>query len=82
MSRLQEVPDMVTLELLEDDATWVASKISVAVVALGAESLELENCLLCFGCASEEILEVIKYLVDWLANYFLPLGSIHILDSL
>ena len=44
---------MVTLDFTEDDVTWVASKISGAAGALGAEAIEMRNCLLFFGCVSE-----------------------------
>ena len=52
--KYEEVPEMVLLELSEDDVTWVASKLPGAAGALGAEVVELSNWLLCFGCASEE----------------------------
>ena len=44
----EEVPETVPLDFTEDDVTWVASKISGAAGALGAEAVELRNCLLCF----------------------------------
>ena len=47
-----EVPEMVPLDFTEDDVTWVASKLSSATGALGAEAIELRNWLLCFGCVS------------------------------
>ena len=47
-----EVPKTVPLEITEDDVPWVASKISGAAGALGAEAIELHNWLLRFGCAS------------------------------
>ena len=36
----KEVPETAPLEFLEDSITWVASKISSAVRALGAEAIE------------------------------------------
>ena len=49
----EEVPKMVPLDFTEDDVTRVASKLSDAAGALGAEAMELRNWLLRFGCASE-----------------------------
>ena len=46
--------------------TWVASKISGATGALGAEAIELQNWLLCFGCALEELRVVIARLSEWM----------------
>ena len=46
----------------------VASKLSGAAGALGAEAIELRNWLLCFRCASEEIRVVAVDLADWVAN--------------
>ena len=47
---------------------WVASKLSGAVGALGVEAIELQNFLLFFGCASEELRVVVVRLADWMAN--------------
>ena len=44
-----EVPKTVPLHFTEDDITWAASKVSGTVGALGAEAIELCNCLLRFG---------------------------------
>ena len=63
-----EVSKTVPLDFTEDDATWVASKISGAAGALGAEAIELRNWLLCFGCASEELIIFVARLDDWMAN--------------
>ena len=51
----EDVYETVPLDFTEDDVTWVASKLSDAAGALGAEAMELRNCLLRFGCASEEL---------------------------
>ena len=56
------------LELSEDNVTWVEYKLSGAAVALGAEAIELRNCLLCFGCMSEEFRVVVTHLSEWMAN--------------
>ena len=64
----EEVPETVPLDFTEDDVMWVASKISGAAGALGAEVMELRNWLLCFGCASEELRVVVASLADWMAN--------------
>ena len=63
-----EVPETVLLNFTEDDITWVASKLSGAAGALGAESIELRNWLLRFGCASKELRVVVSRLADWMAN--------------
>ena len=48
----KDIPETVPLDFTEDDVMWVASKLSGAAGALGAEAMELCNWLLCFGCAS------------------------------
>ena len=63
-----EVPETVPLDFTEDDVTWVASNISGAAGALGAEAIELRNWLLCFRCVSEELRDVVARLADWMAN--------------
>ena len=62
------VPKTVPLDFTEDDFTWVASKLSRAAGALGAEAMELHNWLLCFGCASEELRVVVDNMDYWMAN--------------
>ena len=64
----EEVSETVPLDFTEGDVTWVASKISGAAGALGAEAMELRNWLLCFGCASDELRVVVSSLADWMAN--------------
>ena len=49
----EDIPETVPLDFTEDDVTWVASKLSGAAGALGAEAMELRNWLLSFRCASE-----------------------------
>ena len=56
------------LGFTEDDVTWVASKLSGASGALGAEAMELRNWFLRFGCASEELRVVVASLADWMDN--------------
>ena len=63
-----EVPEMVPLDFTEDDVTWVASKLSGAAGALGAEAIELRNWRLRFGCSSEELRVVVARLADWVAT--------------
>ena len=64
----EDVPETVPLDFMEDDVTWVASKLSGAAGAMGAEAMELRNWLLRFGCASEELRFVVASLADWMAN--------------
>ena len=64
----EDVPEIVPLDFTEDDVTWVASKLSGAAGALGAEAMELRNWLLCFGCASKEFIVVVASLEDWMDN--------------
>ena len=71
-----EVPETVPFDFTEDDVTWVASKLSGAAGALGAEAMELRNFLLHFGCASEELRVVVTRLEDWVANSSPPMGRI------
>ena len=56
------------LDLLEEDVTWVESKLSDADGALGAEESGLGNWLLHFGCASEEFRVVFADMDNWMAN--------------
>ena len=42
----EDIPETVPLDFTEDDVTWVASKLSGAAGALGAEAMELQNWLL------------------------------------
>ena len=60
----EEVLKTVPLDSTEDDVTWVASKLSGAAGALGAEAMELRNCLLRFRCASEEFRVVVASMAD------------------
>ena len=72
----EEVPETVPLDFMEDDVTWVASKLSGAVGALGAEAMDLRNWLLCFGCVSEELRVVIASLTDLMAHSSPPPGPL------
>ena len=47
---------------------WVASKLSGAAGALGAEAMELRNWLLHFGWVSEELRVVVASLAYWMTN--------------
>ena len=60
------MPEMMPLDLSEDNITWVASKLSGAAGALGAEVIELRNWLLRFGCASEEFRFVVADMAGWM----------------
>ena len=66
--KYEEVPERLPLYFTEDDVTWVASKLSGAAGALGAEVIDLQNFLLRFGCSSEEVRVVVARLADWMAN--------------
>ena len=68
----EEVPETVPLDFTEDDITWVASKLSGAAGALGAEANELRNWLLHFGCASEELRVILARLENWMAKSYPP----------
>ena len=63
---------MVSLKFTEDEIMWVASNLCGATVTLGAEAIDLINCLLCFGCALEELRVVFARLDDWMANSYPP----------
>ena len=73
------VPETVPLDFTEDDVTWVASTLSGAAGALGAEAMELRNWLLRFGCASEELRVVVASLADWMADSSPPWAAYHTL---
>ena len=76
------MPKTVPLDFTWDDVTWVASKLSGAAGALGAEAMELRNCLLRFGCASEELIVVAARLADWMANSSPPMGRLSRTDGM
>ena len=78
----EAIPKTIPLDFTEDDVTWVALKLSGAAVALGAEAMELRNCLLRFGCASEELRVVVASLAEWMANPHPPLGRLSRTDGL
>ena len=62
------MPETLPLDFTEDDVMWVASKLSGAAGALGAEVIELRNWFFRFGCASEELIVVVASLADWMAH--------------
>ena len=59
---------------MDNDVTWVASMISCAAGALGAEILEFTNWLVFFRCVLEEIRVVIARLAYWMASSSTPLA--------
>ena len=59
---------MAPLKLLEEDVTWVASNLSGDAGTLGTEAIDLMNCLLRFGCASEEFRVVVANMANWMAT--------------
>ena len=73
---------MVPLDFSEENVTWVVSKLSGASGALGAESIELRNWLLCFGCASEEFRVAVAGLSDLMDKSSPPLGCLPCSDSM
>ena len=64
----KEVMETVPIDFMEDDVTWVASKISGAAGALGSKTIELRNWIIRFGCTLEEIRVVVAIMTDWMAN--------------
>ena len=44
----EEVTELVPLNFMEDDVTWVASKLTGSIGALGADVIELRNWLIRF----------------------------------
>ena len=63
---------MVSLKFTEDEIMWVASNLCGAAVTLGAEAIDLINCLLCFGCALEELRFFVSSLADLMSNSSSP----------
>ena len=43
LREVEDVPKTVPLDFTEDDVTWVASKLSGAAGALGAEAIEIRS---------------------------------------
>ena len=68
----EEVPKTVPLNFTEDDVTWVASNLSGAAGTLGAEAVELRNCIICIRCASEELRAVVFKLDDCMIGWITP----------
>ena len=68
LEKYGKVPETVPLDFTEDDVTWVVSNLSGTAGALGAEAMELQNWLLCFRCASEELRVVVDRLTEWMSN--------------
>ena len=64
----KEVREKVSLDFSEGAVKWVVSKLSGTAGALGAESIELRNWLLCFECTLEEFRIVVSDLADCMAN--------------
>ena len=60
------------LDFSEEDVTWVASKLSGAAGALGAEAIKLRNSLVFFRSTLDEFKVVIANLADWMANSYPP----------
>ena len=59
-----EVQETVSLNFMEDEVTWVASKLSSAAGALGAEAVELINWIIQFGCELKDLRVVIAKIYD------------------
>ena len=68
----EEVFEKLPLHFTEDDVMWVASNLSGGAGALGAEAIELQNWLLCFGCALEELRFFVSSLADLMSNSSSP----------
>ena len=68
----EDITKTVSLDLTENDVTSIASKLVGVAGVLGAEAIELRNCILRFGCAYEELRVFVASLVDWMANSFPP----------
>ena len=64
----EDVSETVPLDFTEDVVMWVASKLSGAAGALGAEAMELRKWLFYSGCVSEEFRVVVASLDYWMAN--------------
>ena len=71
----EEVPETVPLEFSEDGVTWVASKLSGDSMSLGAETTDLRNWPIFFGCVSEEFRVVVTNMIDWMDNSSPPWAS-------
>ena len=80
--RYEKVPETMPLNFLEEDITWVVSKLSGVAGTLGVKALELKNWLLRFRCASKELWEVVADLYDWMATPPPPQGGIPSKDRL
>ena len=78
----KEVPEMVPLDLSEENFMWVASKLSDDTGVLGVEAMELRNWLLCFGCVSEDFIVVVSDLDYWVDNSPSPLSFLLCSDGI
>ena len=70
-----EVPKISLLDLLEDDITWLTSKLSGAAGATLVEATKLKHSMLRFRYASEELRDIIPEMVDCISNYLSPWNS-------
>ena len=68
----KKVREMLPLDLMEDDITWIASNLYGTTGVLGAKAIELYNWLIRFGCALEELRFIVTNLADWMANSYPP----------
>ena len=68
------MPETVPLDFTDYDVMWVASKLFGAVGVMGEEAIELRNWLLCFGCASEDLMVVVSRRAEFRANPTPPPG--------
>ena len=64
----EKVSEMVPLDFSEENVTWVASNLSGATEALGAEAVYMSNLILCFRYASEDFILVVADLSNWMAT--------------
>ena len=70
----KEMPEMVPLDFLEGNVTWVVSKLSGTAEALRELATDPRNWVLHFRCALKEFRVVVANLANWMATPPLPLG--------
>ena len=69
---VQAIPNVKPLEIYEEDAQWVSSKISGAAGPSGTDAKIFHGWLLRFGLALTSLREDMAECKDWLVNDFPP----------
>ena len=70
-------PEVIPLEISEEDVQWVAYKLSGAAGPSLIDTLAFKICLLCFVLVLASVREEMAEWTYWLANYSPPWAAYH-----